>query len=241
MSESMGDFWIRKFNHYKENGGSCPMCNYSKPTCSQPPDVKVIITKLRKQAGEMESPYYTMTPEEPDWDYVAKAFREIADELEQPPAPAAALQAEARLTNKMVSPILDDYMLGKFSTTRFVDYLNAALASAAPKPSRCSSVLDIDTPGAQIAERCEHPLWHLGQHQGGGLKWDDPKPPQKFDTYPIPLHDQKRLGLEYLRRSIELILEKYDCISPFEIATHNPDDYEKRRILDALIHIVEAT
>ena len=38
--------------------------------------------KLREQAHEMESPYYTKTPDEPDWDYVAKAFKEIVDYCE---------------------------------------------------------------------------------------------------------------------------------------------------------------
>lgn len=41
-----------------------------------------IITKLREDASQMESPFYTKTPADPGWDYTAKAFREIADELE---------------------------------------------------------------------------------------------------------------------------------------------------------------
>lgn len=40
-----------------------------------------IIDKLREDAEEMASPFYTKTPEHPDWNYVAKAFREIADDL----------------------------------------------------------------------------------------------------------------------------------------------------------------
>jgi hypothetical protein len=49
---------------------------------------------LREQAQEMESPYSTKTPEQPDWDYIAKAFREIADDVEL--ALAAAEQGALR-------------------------------------------------------------------------------------------------------------------------------------------------
>lgn len=43
--------------------------------------LKDLIGKLREQAHEMESPFWTKEPEQPDWAYVAKAFRKIADEL----------------------------------------------------------------------------------------------------------------------------------------------------------------
>ena len=45
-------------------------------------ELRRIVEKLQENAHDMESPYYTMTPTEPDWDYVAKAFKEIAAELE---------------------------------------------------------------------------------------------------------------------------------------------------------------
>jgi hypothetical protein len=44
-------------------------------------ELEAIVSKLREQSLEMESPYFTKEPEEPSWDYVAKAFKEIADEL----------------------------------------------------------------------------------------------------------------------------------------------------------------
>ena len=31
MSESMGDFWIRKYAEWKRNGGECPMCGHGHP------------------------------------------------------------------------------------------------------------------------------------------------------------------------------------------------------------------
>ena len=37
--------------------------------------------KLREQAGEMESPYWKKEPEQPDWDYMAKAIKEIASDV----------------------------------------------------------------------------------------------------------------------------------------------------------------
>lgn len=40
-----------------------------------------IIDKLREQAGILISPFYTHEPPEPDWQYVARAFNEIADEI----------------------------------------------------------------------------------------------------------------------------------------------------------------
>jgi hypothetical protein len=55
---------------------------------------------LREQAQEMESPYYTKTPAEPDWDYVAKAFREIADDVEL--ALQAAEREEAKLWREAI-------------------------------------------------------------------------------------------------------------------------------------------
>lgn len=44
--------------------------------------IQEIITKLREDAHEMESPYYEKMPMQPDWKYLAKAFTEIADDLE---------------------------------------------------------------------------------------------------------------------------------------------------------------
>src|SRR5271166_3620746 len=35
------------------------------------------------------------------------------------------------------------------------------------RKSRCAEVLDIDTPGAQILERCELPQNHFGKHKSG--------------------------------------------------------------------------
>jgi hypothetical protein len=48
-----------------------------------------VIERLREQAHEMESPFYTKTPAEPSWEWAAKAFKQIADEiaLAQPGAP----------------------------------------------------------------------------------------------------------------------------------------------------------
>ena len=53
-------------------------------TESEPPrTLAQIVEKLRFDADTMESPYWTHEPEEPDWTYVAKAFKEIASEIER--------------------------------------------------------------------------------------------------------------------------------------------------------------
>jgi hypothetical protein len=61
------------------------------------------VEKLREQAHEAESPYFTKTPEEIDYDYLAKAFRDIADELE------AALAARESVRERVLAYVRANY------------------------------------------------------------------------------------------------------------------------------------
>jgi hypothetical protein len=105
----------------------------TKPMTSQETRLREIITKLREDAHEAESPYYTKTPVEPDWDYIAKAFKEVADELDAALAAApliACPHCEAPTEAECVCP--------------------AAPSGEAPGDYSCA------TCGMGMVEPCEH-------------------------------------------------------------------------------------
>jgi hypothetical protein len=62
-------------------------------------ELRGIVEKLREDARTFESPYWTHEPAEPDWDYVAKAFKEIADDIEA--ATPAPVQGEKGLRERI--------------------------------------------------------------------------------------------------------------------------------------------
>jgi len=114
--------------------------------------VKAIIEKLRDQAHEAESPYYTKTPSDIDWDYLAKAFREIANELEQalaaPETPASGLSVE-QVINALNATSYEpgDFApeCGSHSSTwvkRFTVALNALLGAVPPVSDARREVLE---------------------------------------------------------------------------------------------------
>src|SRR6202451_4503033 len=102
-----------------------------------------VIERLREQANEMESPYYTKTPAEPDWDWAAKAFRQIADELAALAAQAPQVaetgrtaidEAQAYMLDRCLEVIRGEVPREAFTAADLA--VSEALAAAqAPKPS----------------------------------------------------------------------------------------------------------
>jgi hypothetical protein len=83
----------------------CEFCLMQINACFAPAEthsekeLRGIVEKLREDARTFESPYWTHEPAEPDWDYVAKAFKEIADDIEA--ATPAPVQGEKGLRERI--------------------------------------------------------------------------------------------------------------------------------------------
>ena len=113
------------------------------PAVAETGTLIAVIERLREQANEMESPYYTKTPAEPDWDWAAKAFRQIADELAALAAQAPQVaetgrtaidEAQAYMLDRCLEVIRGEVPREAFTAADLA--VSEALAAAqAPKPS----------------------------------------------------------------------------------------------------------